>query len=163
MFRYWNDANVFIEAHQRVYPVEMAESFWKWMSMRVDEGRIVCPRRVYQEIAENEGHQDALARWFQTRRDKGLCISSSKEVQNQVGIVNSYVFSTYQGHYALLFARGADSWVIAHATIDKGTVVTQESNLQPNALKPRIPDICRHFNVPCVSRMQMLKALGAKF
>jgi hypothetical protein len=141
----------------------MAQSFWNWMSLRVDEGVIVCPRRVYQEIAENEDHQDALAKWFQSRRDRGLCIPSSKEVQIQVGVINTYVFETFEAHYALAFAKGADSWVIAHAMIDNAIVVTQESNLQPKAMKPRIPNVCKNFNVPFVSRMQMLKALGAKF
>lgn len=131
--------------------------------MRVEEGVIVCPRRVYQEIAENEDHRDSLARWFQSRRDKGLCVSSDKEVQRQVGVVASYVFETFLGHHAASFAKGADLWVIAHAIVDKGIVVTQESNLQPKALKPRIPDICKAFDVPCMSRMQMLRALGAKF
>lgn len=161
--RYWSDANVFIEAHQKTYPVDMAESFWEWMSLRVEEGVIVCPRRVYQEIAENEDHQDALAKWFQTRRTRGLCIRANKDVQNQVGIVSSYVFSKYQGHQAMAFTKGADPWVIAHAMVDSGIVVTQESNLQPQALKARIPDVCKHFNAPCVSRMQMLRALHAKF
>lgn len=141
----------------------MAESFWKWMSSRVEEGVIVCPRRVYQEIAENEEHQDALAKWFQSRRNRGLCVPSSKEVQDQVGIVNSYVFERYQSHQALAFSKGADSWVVAHAIIDHGIVVTQESSLQPQALKARIPDICKYFNVPCMSRLQMLRALSAKF
>jgi hypothetical protein len=141
----------------------MAESFWKWMSTQVEESVIVCPRIVYREIAENEDHKDALARWFQTRREKGLCIRPSKEVQNQVGVLASYVFATYEGYQATAFAKGADLWVIAHAMVDTGIVVTQESNLQPKALKPRIPDVCKRFNVPCVSRMQMLKALNAKF
>ena len=163
MQRYWSDANVFIEAHQRTYPVDMAESFWEWMSSRIKEGVIVCPRMVYKEIAENEDHQDALARWFQSRRNQGLCIRSRREVQDQVGIINGYTFSKYQGHQAMAFAKGADSWVIAHAMVDTGIVVTQESTLQPQSLKARIPDICKHFNVPCVSRMQMLRTLNAKF
>jgi hypothetical protein len=161
--RYWNDANVFIEAHQKSYPVEMAESFWNWMSARVDEGTIVCPRRVYQEIAENEDREDALAKWFQSRRERGLCIKSDEEVQRHVGIVTEYVFTKYQSNQAIEFSKGGDSWVIAHAMADNGIVVTQESNLHPNSLKARIPDVCKYFNVPFMGRMQMLKVLGARF
>jgi hypothetical protein len=80
-----------------------------------------------------------------------------------VGVVASYGFATYEGYHASAFAKGADSWVIGHAIVDAGIVVTQESNLQPKALKPRIRDVCKHFNVPCITRMQMLKALAAKF
>jgi hypothetical protein len=163
VLRYWADANVFIEAHQRSYPINMAESFWNWMSLRVREGTIVCPRMVYQEIAENTDRRDLLSQWFQARRNMGLCISSSKDVQKEVGIINRHVFENYKAPHGSLFANGGDSWVIAHALIDHGVVVTQESNLHPNALKPRIPDICKHFNVPFMDRLQMLKKLNAKF
>lgn len=163
MPRYWNDANVFIEAHQKTYPIEMVPSFWKWMAARVEEGVIACPRRVYKEIAENEDRQDALAKWFQAKRDRGLCVPSNRDVQDQVGIVNSYVFAAYAYHQAIAFANGADSWVIAHAIVDSGIVVTQESNSRPKSAKARIPDVCKYFNVPCMGRIQMLKKLDAKF
>jgi Domain of unknown function (DUF4411) len=157
------DANVFIEAHQKSYPIEIAEGFWKWMSSHVVDGTIVCPRMVYQEIAENTDRRDLLSLWFQTRRDMGLCIGSNKPIQDHVGLINDYVFAKYNGPHGIMFSKGADSWVIAHALVDRGIVVTQESNLHPNASKPRIPDICKAFNVPFMDRLQMLRKLNAKF
>jgi Domain of unknown function (DUF4411) len=161
--RYWVDANVFIEAHQKSYPMDIAEGFWKWMSSRVADGTIVCPRMVYQEIAENTDRRDLLSLWFQSRHDAGLCIGSNKPIQDQVGLINAYVYAKYKYPHGTVFAKGADSWVIAHALVDHGIVVTQESNLHPNAKKPRIPDICKAFNVPFMDRLQMLKNLKARF
>jgi hypothetical protein len=163
MVRYWADANVFIEAHRRENPVKMAVGFWAWMSEQVEKGVIVCPRRVYQEIAEQEDHRDELALWFQARREKGLCLPPNKAVQKQVGEVNTYVFTNFRNPHFNDFAQGADSWVIAHAIVDKGIVVTQESSLRPLASKPRIPDVCKHFNVPFMSRLQMFRKLDAKY
>lgn len=163
MPRYWNDANVFIEAHQKTYPIEMMPSFWSWLSLRIEEGVIGCPRQVYHEVAENEDHKDALAKWFQTRREKGLCVAPDERVTRHVGILTTWVYQEYKSHQATAFAYGADSWVVAHAMVDRGIVVTQESNSRPKSAKVRIPDVCKHFDVPYMTRIQMLKALDAKF
>jgi hypothetical protein len=44
--------------------------------------------------------------------------------------------------------KNADAFVIAKAGVERGTVVTMEV-LKPNAAK--IPNICEHFSIPCLS------------
>ena len=163
MSRYWLDANVLIEAHRRSYPFEIAVSFWRWLGKQVEDGVIVCPRRVYQEIAEQENHKDEIAQWVQNRKDKGLCVLPSRTVTAQEGIVLEYVFGRYAPEQAYTFAKGGDPWVIAHALDDRGTVVTLESDLRPTAQRARIPDVCKHFDVKCVNTVEMLKLLKARF
>jgi hypothetical protein len=160
--RYWLDASVFIEAQNRTYPIGIVDSYWRWLAGQVEAGRIVCPKRVFQEIVEGHERQDDLAKWFQARRGDGLCIASDRSVQKQVGIISTHVFSVYRSHQAMRFSDGADPWIIAHAQVDDGTVVTQESSLRPNSHKVRIPDLCRHFNVRCIDGLQMMKDLNAK-
>jgi hypothetical protein len=161
--RYWLDASVLIEAHLRSYPIGMADSFWEWMAGKVQAGYIVSPRRVYQEVAENEKHEDELAKWVKHRREKGLCVAPSKAVQGRVQEITEHVFAKYIFVEAWDFSKGADPWVIAHALEDQGIVVTKESDLHPNAQKARIPDVCDHFGVKCVNTLEMLKQLKAKF
>ena len=163
MQRYWLDANVLIEAHRRSYPIGIVVSFWTWLGGQVENSVVVCPRRVYQELAEQEDHKDELSVWVQNRRNKGLCIMPSKEVTAQVGHILEFVFANYQAPQAYDFSKGGDVWVVAHALDDSGTVVTQESGLRPQARKVRIPDVCKHFHVKCIDTLQMLKELGAKF
>jgi hypothetical protein len=141
----------------------MADSFWEWMARQVGVGNIVSPRRVYQEVAENEKHQDELAKWVRHRREKGLCIAPSRLVQERLQSVTEYVVTKYSIVEALDFLKGADPWIIAHALEDHGIVVTKESEMRSNALKARIPDVCDHFNVKCVDTLEMLKQLKAKF
>jgi len=162
MTHYWLDASVFIEAHNRTYPMGIMNSYWKWMAGRVADGTIVCPKLVYQEVVDGHERQDELAKWFQTRKSSGLCVASDQAVQAQVGLISDYVFTEYKQHQALDFSNGADPWVIAHALHDKGIVVTQESSLRPKAHKARIPDVCKHFNVPCIDGIKMLRDLKAK-
>jgi hypothetical protein len=163
MPRYWLDANVLIEAHRRSYPIGIVNSFWAWLGKQVEDGIIVCPRSVYQEIAEQEDHQDEIARWVQTRKDRGLCIASTREVQARVDEILQYVFGKYRPEHAFDFSKGGDVWVIAHALEENGIVVTKESELRPNAQKARIPDVCKYFDMRCMDTLEMLRALKAKF
>jgi hypothetical protein len=158
--RYWLDASVLIEAHNRTYPIGVFDSFWEWLAGEVQAGNIVCPRRVYQEVAEAE-HQDELAQWMKPRKGKGLCIPASRQVQDRLKEIEEYIFTQYESVEAWDFSKGADPWVIAHALDDHGAVVTKESSTRSNAKKARIPDVCNHFGVKCVDTLEMLKELKA--
>jgi Domain of unknown function (DUF4411) len=56
--------------------------------------------------------------------------------------------------------RNADPFVIAKAATDGKTVVTMEL-LKPNAAK--IPNICKHFNIPCLTLEQFMETEGWQF
>jgi len=141
----------------------MADSFWEWLAGQVQVGNVVSPRRVYQEVAENEKHQDELAKWVRHRREKGLCIVPTRAVQDRVHAIEEHVFTKYTVVEAWDFSKGADPWVIAHSLEDQGVVVTKESDLRSNARKARIPDVCDYFGVRCVDTLEMMKQLKAKF
>lgn len=164
MHRYWLDANVLIEAHNRSYPFDVATTFWRSLAGQIEEGNIVSARRVYKEVAEQERHQDAVANFVRSRRQY-LCQPSSKEVDAFVGKVEDYIFNSgrYLATEAWRFSRGADPWVIAHAAVDSGVVVTKESALRPEAQVIRIPDVCSHFEVKCVDTIEMFRQLGITF
>ena len=54
----------------------------------------------------------------------------------------------------------ADPFVIAKAAVNRGTVVTLESET-PNAAK--IPNICRHFDVRCMNLEKFMEREGWQF
>ena len=64
MTRYWLDASVFIEAQNRTYPMGIMDSYWKWLAGRIEDGTIVCPKLVYQEVVDGHERQDVLAKWL---------------------------------------------------------------------------------------------------
>jgi len=163
MPRYWLDANVLIEANNRSYPIDVAKTFWLRLAEQIQLGNVVSARRVYQELAEHEKHQDAVASFVKARRQH-LCIAPSREVQQAVDEVERYVFGgRYPVAEAWKFSKGGDPWIVAHAMVDKGVVVTQESALRPNAQVVRVPDVCQHFRVQCANTLEMFRSLGVTF
>ncbi|MGA3043710.1 MAG: DUF4411 family protein [Bryobacteraceae bacterium] len=56
--------------------------------------------------------------------------------------------------------KNADAFVIAKAGVEHGTVVTMEL-LKPNAA--RIPNICEHFSIPCLSLEEFMEEEGWQF
>jgi Domain of unknown function (DUF4411) len=56
--------------------------------------------------------------------------------------------------------KNADPFVIAKAAIDGRAVVTMEQ-LRPNAVK--IPNICQHFSVKCLSLEEFMEEEGWQF
>jgi hypothetical protein len=165
---FWLDANVLIEAHNRSYPIGVAVTFWMRLAEQVETGNVLCPRRVYKEVAEHEKHQDEVAHWVKTRKDRGLCVYPIADVQTLVGQIEKSLWETprtppYDHAELWAFCKGGDPWVIAHAKVQGGTVVTMETNKTPQAKKPRIPDVCDKFDVDCVTLLEMFKILGVTF
>jgi hypothetical protein len=162
--RYWLDANVLIEANRISYPYRLAKSFWMRLAEQVELGKVVSPRRVFKEWVENEGHKDFVKDWVKVREAQ-LSKRPEQAVQDIVGAIGLYVFSNpqYDKYESWKFTDGGDPWVIAHAFVDKGTVVTLESHLHPEARKPLIPDVCKKFEVRWVNTMAMFEELGITF
>jgi len=162
--RFWLDANILIEANRRSYRYSVAKTFWMRLAQQVELGRVVSPRRVYRELTEHEKHQDFVKDWVSVRQNQ-LSQNPNKDVTDMVGEIESYIFSQPQyGQYECWkFSEGGDPWVIAHAKLDGGAVVTWESALRPLAKKPRIPDVCKAFDVPCLDPLDMFEELGVTF
>jgi hypothetical protein len=162
--QFWLDANVLIEAHNRSYPINRAITFWSRLAEQVENGAIGSPRRVYKEVAEHEEHQDEVAKWVKVRKN-GLCRLPTLGVTDKVGEIETYVWGNAQYDHAEVwqFCKGGDPWVIAHAAVEGGNVVTLETALRPNSKKPRVPDVADIFGVRCVTTLGMFGLLGITF
>jgi len=163
--RHWLDADVFIESSKGLYSLDIAESFWKWLSEQSGAGRICSSTMIYQEIVRREGAQDALARWVKNRRTSGMFIPPDKAVQKKYGEIADHCVEKYSERQAKTgkFLSGGDVWIIAHAFCDGGTVVSNEQRVEKDCPTPKIPNVCSAFEVPCISLTDLLKKLKFKF
>jgi hypothetical protein len=155
---YFLDSNVLIEASNRYYSFDIAPGFWTSIEGHASAGTISSPQSVLVEIEENE---DDLTSWAKGQGSI-LFVISGKDEQKAVGEISEYVLKTYSKSEANAFLAKADPWVIAHALVGKGTVVTQEKHVPPNSQKAKIPNVCDHFNVPWIDTFKLLRDLNVQ-
>lgn len=146
-------STLFKNYYRRRFP-----TLWSQFDALVANGRIVSTREVLREI--NDGPVESLRDW---------CIGQHALFPAPTGQEGTMVAQIYavphfqqniEQQKLLKGGRNADPFVIAKAMVDHGTVVTMEI-LKPNATK--IPNICKHFDVPCVGLEEFMEAEGWEF
>lgn len=145
------DTNVFIQMFSSYYR-DQFPSLWKQFDQLVDNGQITSTREAMREL---EGHGDQeLQSWLKTI--KGLFPTpTAAEAQFVTEIFTVTHFQQNIEEKKLLKGgKNADPFVIARAKALSATVVTLERE-RPNSAK--IPNICRHFSIPCVSLEEFME------
>ena len=156
MKTFWPDSNVFMQAKNLYYAFDIAPGFWRGVSECAKSGSIKSPMMVYNEIAKGG---DELTAWAKTVT---LFVDPSKKVQETFSKIAEYVVHNGAFHpaQAALFLKGADAWVISSAIAENGVVVTHEKLVGADSTKVKIPNVCKHFGVDCVSCYDMIRKLG---
>jgi uncharacterized protein DUF4411 len=155
---YWLDSNVMMEAHRRYYGFDIAPGFWNALENFAKSDILRSPVGVLKEILVGK---DELTKWAK-KLENQLFVKSGQQEQQAVGNISQQVLAVYPQFEASRFLAKTDPWVIAHALIDGGTVVTQEILAAGNSQKVKIPNVCNQFNVPWISTYELLRQLKVK-
>lgn len=150
------DTNSFSELN--AYYPDIFKIFWSRFDAMVADGDVISTREVRAEL-ERSGLEHVLG-WAKANRQV-FTTPGARETAFVGQIFAVRHFQALIGQKAQ--QRGtpvADPFVIACAHARSGTVVTQEK-LKPNAAK--IPNVCQHFNVPCVDLEGFMRAQGWSF
>ena len=153
------DANVFIQAQNGPYNMEVFPAFWEWIDQQTEAGIIASSTLVFDEI-QGEG---PLQDWVKSRKKSGLFISPSADAQEKIAEITTYVLQNYDRALGEFFLSGADPWIIAEAYAQNAKVVTMEKLVPPHSKKVKIPNVCRAFEVEWLNIYQLLSELGARF
>jgi len=133
-------------------------SLWDRFDRLVADGRLISTREVKREI-DNCSIADLRA-WA----DATPHIFTTPTAAEGAAVAQIYAVQHFQQNIEQQkFLKGgilADPFVIAKAMVDGLTVVTMEL-FKPNAAK--IPNICQHFNVRCLTLEDFMAAEGWKF
>jgi hypothetical protein len=142
----------------RNYYPKRFPTLWTRFDELVGKGNIVSTREALHEI--EDGAVEAARLW--ASQNQGLFPVPTAEEAGFVMQIYSVVHfqQNIELQKLLKGGRNADPFVIAKAMAEKRTVVTMEL-LKPNAAK--IPNICDHFGVPCMTLEQFMEAEGWKF
>jgi len=133
-------------------------SLWVKFDALVDNGQILSTREVLREI--NDGGPDTLREWAKVHEE----VFGVPTAEEAAFVMRIFAVQRFQQNIEqkklLKGGYHADAFVIAKAFVVQGTVVTMEG-IRPNAVK--IPNICQHFNIPCMSLEEFMEGEGWVF
>lgn len=152
---------------QHFYP-RVFKTIWNGLDELVAQRDLVSTREVFNEL-ERQAVSEAVLQW--AKNNKTLF---STPTANELQFVSEiFKIPHFQGligaQQRLKGMPVADPFVIACAKINAGTVVTEEGwqrsgkrlELKPNAAK--IPNVCNHFNIPCIDLEEFMHLQGWTF
>ncbi len=143
--RYVFDTNALSQLFHSYYRGRFP-TLWLQFDELVEEGQITSTREVGREI---EGDRVlALREWARGQRD--LFPTPNAAEASFVGRIFAvaHFLQIIERKKLLRGGLNADPFIIARAHAIGGTVVTLEGEPRNGA---KIPNICRHFDIPCVS------------
>jgi hypothetical protein len=163
---YCLDSSVFIQAHRTYYAFDLLPSFWTVLEELASSGIIVSPVAVFSEIIRG---QDELAEWAKSQK-KILFTEPDNDVNEALGQIADFANDRYyDGHWIREFLNGADPWVIAQAKAHnlvvvsmEGKKITEEEDRVTKKFRGeiKIPNMCGHFGVTCMTTYDLLRKLG---
>lgn len=137
------DTSVISALHRNYYRSRFV-SLWKAFDAMVDQGRFTSTRETLRELEDRGG--DSYD-WADTNQD----LFVTPDAREGAFVARIYAVEHFQANMErqklLAGGRNADPFLVARAAVVEGVLVTMEQP-RPNAAK--IPNICRHFGVPCV-------------
>ncbi|MCY3550817.1 MAG: DUF4411 family protein [Candidatus Poribacteria bacterium] len=145
------DTSALIAAFHERYPIENFPSFWRKIEALIKNGQLKMSQIVFDEAMRDT----EIKQWCdenQLKPDFQVVIDES--VQEQVSEVLSEFPRLVDNRTG---KSGADPWVIALALTIENCVVVTEENPTHSQNRPKIPDVCVHFNLQCFKIVDLIE------
>lgn len=151
--KYIVDTNVFIPILNYYYE-DIFISFWEKFNELVKENIIISVRDVYKEL-ENSKNFNILKKFedifLEPNNDE---IDMIREMLNNPNFIKS------KDKDKIINGKPyADLYIIAKAKKENCIIVTDETFIE-NA--PKIPTICKYYNIECINMHDFIKRLNLK-
>ena len=117
-------------------------SVWQQMSFHVKRKELIAPREVFEELRAGRDDLFDFA-----RKHKEMFVELDAE---QIALVLEILSVFPKLIDANKTIPDADPYVIALAKKKGWSVVTAE-NKSNSPKKPKIPNVCQHYGIPCLS------------
>ncbi len=145
------DTSALIAAFHERYPIENFPSLWRKIEELIRNGRLKMSQIVFDEAMRDTD----IKQWcdeYQLKPDFQVPIDEL--VQEQVSEVLSEFPRLVDNRTG---KSGADPWVIALALTAENYIVLTEENPTDSKNRPKIPDVCDHFNLQCITVVDVIK------
>ena len=139
------------------YPARFP-TLWNRFNSLIKDGAIISTREVVREI--NDSSIDTLRTWAKDNPD----LFPSPTAMEAEYVAKIFSVGHFQQNIEmqklLRGGKNADPFVVAKGAVEKRAVVTMEK-FKANAAK--IPNICKHFDVSCLSLEEFMEKEGWSF
>lgn len=154
---YWLDADVLIQAANDAYQFDVAPGFWEFLEEQIANEQFCMPKEVERELSARD---DDVYRWVRQQPD-GFIVDQDAAVQTTYRGIADYVNNGPFGPgHKRGFLRKADGWLIAHAQVVGGVVVTRETRAGGDQVK--IPNVCDQFGVQVINQGELLRRFNVR-
>jgi hypothetical protein len=145
---YCIDTNALIDLWRRFYPPDIFSSLWKEIENIISQGKLIAPREVFDELGKQD---DELYKW--AKRNKQMYKNLDREQMKQVCNILKQFKELIDTNKE---TPDADPFVIALAKNKGWTVITSEkpANLGGH---PKIPDVCKNYNIKCIPLIKFFR------
>ena len=160
--KYVLDANVFIQAKRRFYGLDFCPGYWQALIWHQRQGRLCSVDRVQAELKKGG---DDLWNWAESQLgDAAFAKTSEAGVTETYAQMLAWVMSQSQFADAAKaeFQDVADGWLAAYAKANTSVVVTLEQYDPHTRNRVLLPNLCRAFDVPCITPFEMLRRLPVR-
>jgi uncharacterized protein DUF4411 len=156
---YWIDSDVLIQAANDSYQFDFAPGFWEFFAERIRNGELCMAAEVKREL---ERRDDDVHKWVCAQPDSFI-VEQDDAVQAAYTEVADFVAKgPYGSTHKRGFLKRADGWLIAHARVAGGVVVTRERRAGPGTDQVKIPNVCDQFGVNVLNQGELLRRFGVK-
>jgi len=136
----------------RNYYRKTFRTLWENFDALIASGSIISTREVLRELEDSA--DEALRAWAKAHHD----LFTTPTAPEGAFVARIYSVAHFQHNIEqqklLKGGKMADPFVIAKAAVDRRIVVTMEK-VKPNGAK--IPNVCQHFGVPCLSLEEFME------
>lgn len=147
------DTSALINLWRVHYSPDIFQTLWKKdLEKIIHEKLLIAPREVFNELQPRD---DDLWKWARNHKDMFIGLD-----EEQVLLVRNIEKKYPELIDSKKTTAVADPFVIALAISKDWAVITSEMS---NPGKPRIPDVCREYNIKCIGIMEFLREMGWKY
>ena len=160
--RYVLDANAFIQGKRRFYGFNFCPGYWKALTWQQQQGRLCSIDRVRDELLRGG---DDLTDWVQQQFGvAAFADTSTPAVAAAYAEMLAWVMAQPQFLTPAKdqFQQVADGWLAAYAKANGYVVVTLEEFDPMIRKKVPLPNLCRAFDLECITPFEMLRRLNVQ-
>lgn len=141
---------------KEVYPIDVFSPVWERMTELAECGALVSCEEIYEELESVQGEKDVVLDWAIAHRS--IFYPSDELTQEKV----LEILGIHPHLLDLKKAKSSgDPFLIATAMKFRCIVVSDEKP-SGGPGKVKIPDVCKHHNIPCIQLLDMFRAEGLK-